>query len=80
MPTSTIANQLAERFRGFLPVVVDVETGGFADRLKLARAVEDALTGIAYKDDAQTITGGVSKWYCQPGTQPRVEITIEELQ
>ncbi|MBT6115570.1 MAG: ribonuclease T, partial [Porticoccaceae bacterium] len=25
-------NNIAERFRGFLPVVVDVETGGFNSR------------------------------------------------
>jgi ribonuclease T len=29
MTESTIPKRLAERFRGFLPVVVDIETGGF---------------------------------------------------
>jgi Holliday junction resolvase RusA-like endonuclease len=50
------------------------------DRLKLARAVEDALSGVLYVDDAQTVAGPVEKQYCDPGTEPRVEITIEELE
>ena len=40
MPPSSVPSQLAERFRGFLPVVVDVETGGF-------NAERDALLEIA---------------------------------
>lgn len=47
------------------------------DRLKLARAVEDALTGIGYRDDAQTIDGPPRKHYCGVGEMPRVEIQIE---
>jgi ribonuclease T len=38
--SSTAATRMAERFRGFLPVVVDVETGGFD-------AEHDALLEIA---------------------------------
>jgi Holliday junction resolvase RusA-like endonuclease len=33
------------------------------DALKLARAVEDALTGIVYRDDAQIVLEAVSKHY-----------------
>lgn len=33
------------------------------DALKLARAVEDALSGVAYKDDAQVILGTQAKVY-----------------
>jgi Holliday junction resolvase RusA-like endonuclease len=33
------------------------------DALKLARAVEDALTGIVYSDDAQVVLEAVSKHY-----------------
>lgn len=47
------------------------------DRLKLARAIEDALTGRVYKDDAQIVDGPVRKHYCAPGDMPRVEIQIE---
>lgn len=27
--SNSMSNRLADRFRGFLPVIVDVETGGF---------------------------------------------------
>lgn len=40
MPFPTSCHRIAERFRGFLPVVVDVETGGFD-------AERDALLEIA---------------------------------
>ena len=39
-PDATIASPMTRRFRGFLPVVVDVETGGF-------NAAKDALLEIA---------------------------------
>lgn len=45
------------------------------DVLKLARAVEDALSGIAYRDDAQIVTEVLEKRY---GTPERVEIMIRE--
>lgn len=47
------------------------------DGLKLARAVEDALTGIVYSDDAVIVEHRISKRY---GTPERVEIRIEELE
>lgn len=40
MPENTSVTRIAERFRGFLPVVVDVETGGF-------NCERDALLEIA---------------------------------
>lgn len=43
------------------------------DALKLARAVEDALTGIVYRDDAQIVTELLEKRYSTP---ERVEIQI----
>lgn len=49
------------------------------DRLKLARAIEDALTEIVYGDDSQTVDGPVRKHYVTPGEQPRVEIVVEVL-
>ena len=45
------------------------------DVLKLARAVEDALTGIIWIDDAQIVTETLTKRY---GPKPGVEILIEE--
>jgi len=50
------------------------------DRLKLARAIEDALTGVLYVDDSQTVAGPIEKEYCAPGTEQRVEIAVEELE
>lgn len=43
------------------------------DVLKLARAVEDALTGIVYADDAQIVSEKLVKRYGEP---ERVEIDI----
>lgn len=46
------------------------------DVLKLARAVEDALTGVCWLDDAQIVAEQLLKRYGEPA---RVEIVIEEL-
>jgi len=46
------------------------------DVLKLARAVEDGLTGIAYRDDSQIVVEHIRKCYGEPS---RVEIEIETL-
>jgi Holliday junction resolvase RusA-like endonuclease len=43
------------------------------DVLKLARAVEDALSGIVYRDDAQIVAETLLKEYGEP---ERVEITV----
>lgn len=46
------------------------------DVLKLARSTEDALTGVVWVDDSQTIALHVTKLY---GEKPGVEITVETL-
>lgn len=46
------------------------------DALKLSRGVEDALTGIIWKDDAQIVTEQLTKRY---GDKPGVKIIIEIL-
>lgn len=43
------------------------------DVLKLTRGVEDALTGIVWKDDAQIVNEAMSKVY---DARPRVEIRV----
>jgi Holliday junction resolvase RusA-like endonuclease len=43
------------------------------DVLKLARAVEDALTGVVWRDDAQIVSEWIQKRYGEPA---RVEIEI----
>lgn len=47
------------------------------DRGKLARGVEDALSGIVYKDDAQIVDGVIQKRWTTD--RERVEITITEM-
>lgn len=46
------------------------------DVLKLARAIEDALTGLAWQDDAQIVAELVCKAY---GGPERVEVSITEV-
>jgi Holliday junction resolvase RusA-like endonuclease len=46
------------------------------DALKLSRAVEDALTGIIYVDDAQIVGEKISKHYGEPA---RCEVCIEPI-
>ena len=46
------------------------------DLLKLARAVEDALTGIVWRDDAQIVIEELEKLY---GSCPGCRIEIEEV-
>lgn len=43
---------------------------------KLARSVLDALTGVAWGDDAQVTTLHCQKRYCQPSEQPGVWVTL----
>jgi len=43
---------------------------------KLARAVLDALTGIAYTDDSQVVQVSAKKAYVEPGVLPGAVITI----
>ncbi len=46
---------------------------GRPDVLKLARGVEDALTGVVWRDDSQIVQETLAKRYGEPS---RVEITI----
>lgn len=46
------------------------------DLLKLARGVEDAMTGIIYDDDAQITEELLFKRYSSPTDHPRVEVTV----
>lgn len=47
------------------------------DLHKMVRAVEDALTGIIWKDDKQVVKSSIEKVY---GDKPRAEILIETLE
>ena len=46
------------------------------DVLKLARLVEDALTGVLFIDDAQIITELIEKHWGEPA---RVEVRVSEI-
>lgn len=61
---ATRASAIADRFRGFLPVVVDVETGGF-------NSVTDALLEIAavfveFQTDGRLILGETHRFIVKP--------------
>lgn len=43
------------------------------DLLKLTRAIEDALSGIVYRDDAQIVTEHLAKRYGEPA---RVDVRV----
>lgn len=47
------------------------------DLLKMARAVEDALTQIAYHDDSQIVVETLSKRFALPDEPVGVRVTIE---
>lgn len=48
------------------------------DALKLARAVEDALTGVLYRDDSQIVNEHLHKRYGEPARCEAVVRTIAE--
>lgn len=45
---------------------------------KLTRAALDALSGIAYRDDAQVVSLHVGKRYCQEDEQPGVQVVLRK--
>jgi Holliday junction resolvase RusA-like endonuclease len=47
------------------------------DTTKMLRAIEDALTGIAWIDDAQVIVQTAAKRYARLGEEPGAKVTIE---
>jgi Holliday junction resolvase RusA-like endonuclease len=49
------------------------------DRIKLARAVEDALTGIIWVDDSQCCDGPIIKRYPIPDEKIGVFVKIREI-
>jgi len=47
------------------------------DLSNIVKIIEDALNGIAYRDDSQIVKVHAEKYYSD---QPRVEVTIKEIQ
>lgn len=56
--------RMANRFRGFLPVVVDVETGGF--NCKTDALLEIAAVLIEIDDDGQMLRGETIRYHVKP--------------
>jgi Holliday junction resolvase RusA-like endonuclease len=59
--------------RGKLPMAVSRRVG---DLTKLARAVEDPLTGVVWVDDSQVVRIVATKSYAQPGESPGVRVRV----
>ena len=55
---------MAERFRGFLPVVVDVETGGFDPQRNAL--LEIAAVPIVFDDDGRFAPGATVCTHVEP--------------
>ena len=53
--------------------------GSQPDADKCVRAVGDALTGLAYSDDAQLVAPFPVKLYCPPGRLPGATITVKKI-
>lgn len=49
------------------------------DVTKLIRSTEDALTGIAWRDDSQIIVQTATKRWCNPGELPGASIKIRPI-
>lgn len=49
------------------------------DRDKLDRAIGDAITGVAYEDDASSAIGFSMKIYCDQGRSPGAFISVARL-
>ena len=58
------APSIADRFRGFLPVVVDVETGGF--NAKTDALLEIAAVLIGYDDDGHLTRNETIRYHVKP--------------
>lgn len=49
------------------------------DSFKLCRAIEDALSGVIWHDDAQIVDHHIFKRYCRGTEQPGVHIVVETM-
>lgn len=47
------------------------------DCSNVLKSIEDALNGLAYRDDSQIVKVAMQKWYSD---EPRVEVEIEEVE
>jgi len=61
---SEASHPLARRFRGFLPVVIDVETGGFNDKTDAILELSAALLDM--NDDGELVIDKILDYIIQP--------------
>jgi ribonuclease T len=64
-------HRLADRFRGFLPVVVDVETGGFNSRTDAL--LEIAAIFVGFDEDGQLGLGNSHRYLVKPFAGSNIE-------
>lgn len=50
------------------------------DRTKMLRSLEDALTGILWKDDSQVVSGATDKRYATAGTETGASVSVREIE
>lgn len=50
------------------------------DLSKLLRALEDGMTDVVWRDDAQVVQATVRKLYVGEGDGPRTEVTVRLLE
>ena len=62
---------MARRFRGFLPVVVDVETGGF--NCQTDALLEIAAVLVEIQEDGSLLRGGTFRYHVQPFEGANIE-------
>lgn len=62
------------RERGGLRPSAPVHDTKKPDLLKMLRAIEDAMTGIVYRDDAQIVTEVISKEYTEEEARVKIEV------
>jgi ribonuclease T len=68
---NSTSSRLAKRFRGFLPVVVDVETGGFDwNRHAL---LEIAVAPIDLDENGQLVVGALTSSHVVPATGTQID-------
>lgn len=50
------------------------------DRTKLLRSLEDAMTGVVWRDDTQIVAGPINKRWTRPGETPGAYVAIYSME
>lgn len=70
-PATNPTPTLADRFRGFLPVVVDVETGGFNARTDALLEIAAVIIGL--DAEGRLVRGATHAWHVTPFKGANIE-------